>query len=219
MKKTTSLLTALAFTSSLLLSSAVSANPAAAASQAAGKTAVTHLETDGVFAALQVGKKVFVHDDKGQLFQTNGKYHNGNLKDLFTVPYGPTPVPMVVVQNDAGYLVFSDLWPEFAKGKEQDNIEEYFCGRILGKATDKYVTKTGHHYAKQVGGKVEVYTANDFKDLKKGHHKSFEVNGKLRGLLLFDCCPYVVIENADGSVGVYHAGEKGAEQIAAVDLS
>ncbi|MFC4100872.1 hypothetical protein [Paenibacillus xanthanilyticus] len=218
MKKVTPMLTALLLASAIALPAASAASEAAPAA-APAKTTAAKLLTDGAFAALQVGNKVSVHDEKGQLFQTNGKFHNGTLKDLFVVEYGPMQVPMVVVQNKGELLVFSDLWPEFAKGKENNNIEEYFCGRILTKAANKYVTRTGHHFAQQVGGKVEVYTANDFGDLKKGHHKSFEMTGKLRGLLLFDCCPYAVIENADGTVGIYHAGENGPEQITTVNLS
>ncbi|GIO16562.1 hypothetical protein J19TS2_61170 [Cohnella xylanilytica] len=189
------------------------------AAPAAAKQVATKLAVEGDFAALQVGKKVFVHDSKSQLFQTNGALHDGELKDLFILPYGPAQIPMVLVKNDkTGYLVFSDLWPEFAKGKENDNKEEYMSGRIFTTAQKKVANRTNHNYAKQIGDTVYVYTANDFGDLKKGYHESYRVKGELRGLILYDCCPYVVVKGAEGGLDVYHAGEKGPALASHIEL-
>ncbi|MCC3376124.1 hypothetical protein [Cohnella sp. REN36] len=180
---------------------------------------VTKLDTEGDFAALQVGNRVFVHDAKSQLFQTNGVNHDGKLIDLFTLPYGPETIPMIVVSNEKnGFLVFSDLWPEFAKGKEKNTTEEYMSGRITAKPIEKIANRTNHNYAVQKGDTVHVFTANDFKDLKKGYHESYTVKGTLRGLILYDCCPYAVVEGEDGGLDVYHAGEKGPVKAGHIDM-
>lgn len=188
---------------------------------AAAHAADTVVKTDSEkgFAALQVGNRVFVHDSEKQLFQTNGKAHDGKLIDLFTVPYGPATIPLILVYNDkSGLTVFSDLWPEFAKGKENDMTQEYMSGHISFKPMKKAANRTNHNYAEQVGDTVHVYTANDFGDLKKGYHESYAVKGTLRGLILYDCCPYVVLEGANGGLDVYHHGEKGPEQAGHINL-
>jgi hypothetical protein len=170
------------------------------------------LQTEGAFAALQVGKQVYVYNNDGQLYQTKGKERIGDLKDLFVIPYGPMQVPMILIKNDKnGYMVFSDLWPKFAPGKETDSIDAYFSGRVHAAPRDKIVTRTGHHYSEQIGDEVVTYTANDFDDIGKGFHESIRVKGKLRGLILFDCCAYVVVDDGKETLSVYHAGESGAE--------
>ncbi|WP_080833356.1 hypothetical protein [Cohnella massiliensis] len=187
----------------------------AASSSAPG----TALKTAGDFAALQVGKRVFVHDAKSQLFQTNGAQHDGDLKDLFILPFGPEQIPFVLVHNEKnGYLVFSDLWPEFSKGKETDPTEEYFSGRVFTTAQKKIANRTNHNYAKQFGDTVVVFTANDFDDLSKGYHESYRLKGELRGLILYDCCPYVVVKGEKGALDVYHAGATGAEKAGQIAL-
>ncbi|OBG93564.1 hypothetical protein A9X05_09500 [Mycobacterium sp. E3298] len=181
--------------------------------------AVVKTDSEKGFVALQVGNRVFVHDNEKQLFQTNGKYHDGKLIDLFTVPYGPATIPLILVYNDkAGLTVFSDLWPEFAKGKENNTTEEYMSGHISFKPMKKAANRTNHNYAEQVGDTVHVYTANDFGDLKKGYHESYAVKGTLRGLILYDCCPYVVLEGEDGGLDVFHHGEKGPEKAGHINL-
>jgi len=179
----------------------------------------TRLQVEGEFSALQKGRNIFVHDGKRQLFQTNGRYHDGELVDLFVLPYGPQQIPFILVNHDnSGILyVFSDLWPEFAKGKEKDQVEEYYSGRVFTRPQKKIWSKTKHHYAEMQGGEAVAYTANDFGDIKKGYHESIRVKGKLRGLVLYDCCPYLVIEGADGKLAVYHAGMEGAEAAGKID--
>lgn len=175
--------------------------------------------TEGNFAALQSGKQVFVYSGDAPLYQTKGKDRVGDLVDLFVLPYGPEQVPMVLIKNEKnGYMVFSDLWPEFAKGKEKDQVEAYYSGRVLPYAKDKIVSRTGHHYAERVGEEIVVYTANDFDDIKKGFHESIRVKGKLHGLILYDCCPYVVVDDGGESLSVYHAGEEGPELSANVSF-
>jgi len=210
MKKSIKLLTTAVFVSALMIPAV--ANAAGGEAPPAVKPINAKLQTEGGFAALQVGKQVFVYDENGQLFQTKGKERIGELKDLFVLPYGPMQVPMVLIKNDKnGYMVFSDLWPEFAKGKETDQIDAYYSGRVLPAPRDKIVSRTGHHYAERDGDEIVAYTANDFSDIKKGFHESIRVKGKLRGLVLFDCCPYLVVDDGKETLSVYHAGEKGAE--------
>ncbi|WP_438448683.1 hypothetical protein [Gorillibacterium sp. sgz5001074] len=179
------------------------------------------LETEGEFTSLQIGKTVYVYNADGQLFQTSGKGQKGSFQDLFVLPYGPAQVPFVLVKNDEGLKVFSDLWPEFTKddkAKAEDTVEAYDSGRVFYTAQAKIVSKTGHHYAEQDGDEVVAYTANDFSDLDKGFHESIRVQGKLRGLILYDCCPYAVVEDKEGNVLVYHAGENGPIVAGSIDL-
>lgn len=177
------------------------------------------LETAGAFTALQIGKQVYTFNDKEQIFQTMGAEQTGSLQDLFVLPYGPEQVPFIAVDNAKnGLMVFSDLWPKLAKDRASDKVEAYDAGRIFYTAQTKIVSKTSHHYAEQTGKEVVVYTANDFDDLKKGYHESIRVTGKLRGLILYDCCPYVVVENDKKELNVYHAGEKGAVQVGTIEL-
>lgn len=177
------------------------------------------IQTEGGFAAVQIEKQVYVYDKDGQLYQTKGKDRIGELKDLFVLPYGPMQVPMILIKNDKnGYMVFSDLWPEFAKGKETDTVDAYYSGRIHAAARDKVVSRTGHHYAEKIGDEVVAYTANDFSDLKKGFHESIRVKGELRGLILFDCCPYLVVDDGKDTLSVYHAGENGAELASSIEF-
>ncbi len=177
------------------------------------------IQTEGGFAAVQIEKQVYVYDKDGQLYQTKGKDRIGELKDLFVLPYGPMQVPMILIKNDKnGYMVFSDLWPEFAKGKETDTVDAYYSGRIHAASRDKVVSRTGHHYAEKIGDEVVAYTANDFSDLKKGFHESIRVKGELRGLILFDCCPYLVVDDGKDTLSVYHAGENGAELASSLEF-
>ncbi|MFC3803033.1 hypothetical protein [Cohnella sp. GCM10012308] len=205
---------ALRLTAAAALAVALIAPGAAQAADAVVKT-----DSEKGFAALQVGNRVFVHDSEKQLFQTNGKFHDGKLIDLFTLPYGPATIPLILVYNDkAGLTVFSDLWPEFAKGKETNTTEEYMSGHISFKPMKKAANRTNHNYAEQVGDTVHVYTANDFGDLKKGYHESYAVKGTLRGLILYDCCPYAVLESPDGGLDVYHAGKEGPMKAGHINL-
>lgn len=177
------------------------------------------LETAGAFTSLQIGDSVRVFGDSQQLFQTKGPQQVGSLRDLFVLPYGPAQVPFILVKNDKnGLMVFSDLWPEFSKGKEKDIEEAYDSGRVFYTPQAKIVSKTAHHYAEQIGNEAVAFIANDFKDLKKGYHEAIRVKGKLRGLIIYDCCPYLVVENEKNELIVYHAGEKGAEQAGTIDL-
>lgn len=177
------------------------------------------VQTEGDFAAVQIEQQVYVYDKNGQLYQTKGKDRIGELKDLFVLPYGPMQVPMILIKNDKnGYMVFSDLWPEFAKGKENDTVDAYYSGRIHAAPRDKVVSRTGHHYAEKDGDEIVAYTANDFTDLKKGFHESIRVKGELRGLILFDCCPYLVVDDGKDTLSVYHAGENGAELAGSIEF-
>ncbi|MBN2983765.1 MULTISPECIES: hypothetical protein [Cohnella] len=218
--RTRKLISAAAAAALLAVPLTAKAAEASGAAAADSQSPPTKLETEGDFAALQFGKKIFVHDKNGQLFQTNGKYHDGELLDLFVLPFGPMQVPFILVNNDnsGAYNVYSDLWPEFAKGKEQDTIEEYYSGRVFNKAKSLIFSKTKHHYAAQKGDEAIAYTANDFGDLTKGYHESIRIKGKLRGLILFDCCPYLVVEDENKQLIVYHAGMNGAEQAGTIEI-
>ncbi|MFC5470292.1 hypothetical protein ACFPPD_16415 [Cohnella suwonensis] len=188
--------------------------PAAPAAQIDAK-----LQVEGGFAAFQFNKQVAVYDKKGQLFQTKGAYREGELKDLFVIPYGPTQVPMILIKHEKyGYMVFSDLWPKLAKGKEKDKVDAYYSGRILYAPSDKIVSRTGHHYAEQIGDEVVAYTANDFDNIKKGFHESIRAKGKLRGLILYDCCAYLVVDDGKETLSIYHAGENGSELAGSIDF-
>ena len=191
----------------------------AAEGNAASGTLKASVQTEGDFAAVQIGKQVYVYDKNGQLYQTKGKDRIGDLQDLFVLPLGPMQIPMILIKNDKnGYMVFSDLWPEFAKGKEQDTVDAYFSGRVHASSRDKVVSRTGHHYAEKIGDEIVAYTANDFSDLKKGFHESIRVKGELRGLILFDCCPYLVVDDGQDTLSVYHAGENGAELAGSIEF-
>ncbi|XID91232.1 hypothetical protein ACF3MZ_22340 [Paenibacillaceae bacterium WGS1546] len=219
MKKTIRLLTAAVLASALMIPALAHASEGGPASAPAPAAIKASLQTEGGFAALQIGNQVFVYDENGPLYQTKGKDRIGDLKDLFVLPYGPMQVPMILIKNDKnGYMVFSDLWPEFAKGKENDPVEAYFSGRVHPSARDKIVSRTGHHYAERDGDEIVAYTANDFSDLKKGFHESIRVKGELRGLILFDCCPYLVVDDGKETLSVYHAGETGAELAGEIDF-
>jgi len=188
---------------------------------AASSNAVeTKLQTESAYAALQVGKKIFVHNEQSQLFQTNGKFHDGDLVDLFVLPYGEEQIPFILVNTDnsGSYNVFSDLWPEFAQGKEGDTIEGYYSGRVFDRTLTKLWSKTKHHYAEMQGDEAVAFTANDFSDIAKGYHESIRVKGKLRGLILYDCCPYLVIEDDNKQLAVFHAGMTGAELAGTIEL-
>ena len=190
-----------------------------AESAPAAKKLQTKLETEAAFAALQVGKQVHVFNENGQLFQTNSTTRSGDLKDLFTIPYGPEVVPMVLVANEKyGYMVFSDLWPKIVPGQEKNTSEAYYSGRVTLKPQSKIVSRTKHHYAEKKGDEVIVYTANNFDDLSEGYHESMRVKGELRGLVLYDCCPYVVVDDGGEALSVYHAGEKGPEKGGEIEL-
>ncbi|UVI30068.1 hypothetical protein [Paenibacillus spongiae] len=178
------------------------------------------LLTEGSFAALQVGNVVHVYNENGQLFETQGADRAGTLKDLFVLPYGAEQIPFVLVHNEKnGYLVFSDLWPKFAKGKEKDEKEAYYSGRVFTAAQTKIWSKTRHHMAMQQNGEAVAYVANDFDNLKKGYHEAIRVKGKLRGLVLYDCCPYLVVENEKQELIVYHAGASGPEIAGQIDFN
>lgn len=220
MKKSIRLLTATTLLCALMIPTlAHAAEENTEAAPAAVQPIKASLTTDGGFAALQVGKQVYVYNNDGQLYQTKGKERVGELQDLFVIPYGPMQVPMILIKNDKnGYMVFSDLWPKFAEGKENDSTDAYFSGRVHTSARDKIVTRTGHHYAEKIGDEVVTYTANDFDDISKGFHESIRVKGELRGLILFDCCAYVVVDDGKETLSVYHAGEKGAELASTIDF-
>jgi len=187
---------------------------------AEGRTVKTKLETEGAYVALQVGKKISVHNEQTQLFQTNGKFHNGELVDLFVLPYGEEQIPFILVNTDnsGSFNVFSDLWPEFAKGKEGNATEEYYSGRVFNRPLTKLWSKTKHHYAEMQGDEAVAFTANDFSDISKGYHESVRVKGELRGLILYDCCPYLVIEDENEQLVVFHAGMTGAEKAGSIEM-
>jgi len=176
------------------------------------KPSKVKMETEGEFTSLAIGKNIYVYNDKGQIYQTKGDAQNGVLMDLFTITYGPQQVPLILVKNKTGLMVFSDLWPKFSPEKADDPVDAYDSGRVFYENQTKIVSKTTHHYAEQKGSEVVVYTANDFDDLKKGYHESYRVKGKLRGLIIYDCCAYGVVANENNELIIYHAGEKGAEQ-------
>lgn len=196
------------------------AGEAAPAPKAGANNLSVTLNTEGAFTALEINNQVRVFDKNGQLFKTEGADRVGKLKDLFILPYGPQQVPFILVENKKnGYLVFSDLWPEFSKGKESDTEEAYYSGKIFGSAVKKMYSKTKHHYAEMQGNEAVAFTANDFGDLSKGYHESIRVEGKLRGLILYDCCPFLVVEDENKKLVVYHAGETGAEQAGSIVLN
>lgn len=184
------------------------------------------LITEDEFNAFQINNRVFVFKNEEPLFQTKGE-QLGQLGDLFTLNL-ETPdgqhlnIPMIAVKKSSNeYMVLSDLWPKFddPEHSQADNtIDAYDAGRIYTTAKKKIVSKTKHHYADQVGKEVVVSTANDYEDLSKGYHESIRVEGKLRGLVLYDCCPYVVVEQS-GKLNIYHASENGAQQVGSVDLN
>lgn len=220
MKKSTRLLTAFSLICALMAPSlAYAAKESKEAAPPAVKPIEATLTKEGGFAALQVGKQVFVYNKDGQLFQTKGKERIGELKDLFVIPYGPEQIPMILIKNDKnGYMVFSDLWPKIVPGKEKDTTDAYYSGRIHTSARDKVVTRTGHHYAEKIGDEVVAFTANDFDDLKKGFHESIRVKGELRGLILYDCCPYLVVDDGKETLSVYHAGKNGPELASSIEF-
>jgi len=222
MKKTARLLTAAAVVCAIMIPSlahAAEGDAAPAAVSAPANELKASVTTEGGFAAVQIEKQVYVYDKNGQLFQTKGKDRVGELQDLFVIPYGPQQIPMILIKNDKnGYMIFSDLWPKIVPGKEKDTVDAYYSGRIHATARDKVVTRTGHHYAEKIGDEIAVYTANDFDDLKKGFHESFRVKGELRGLILYDCCPYLVVDEGKDTLSVYHAGENGAELASSIDF-
>lgn len=221
MKKTAVHLVTTAAIAALLAVPGFASAAQEAAQPAPAKPGNIKLETAGAYTSLQVGKSVYVFNDNGQIFQTSGTEQSGSLKDLFVLPYGPETVPFILVNNEKnGLMVFSDLWPKLDKeNKQADNTKDaYDSGRVFYTPQSKIVSKTSHHYAEQKGNEVVVYTANDFNDLQKGYHESFRVKGNLRGLILYDCCPYVVVENQNNELAVYHAGEKGADQVGTIDL-
>jgi hypothetical protein len=178
-------------------------------------------EAEGKFSALQIGNRVYVFDNENQIFTTRGAGQLGPLQDLFVLGQGtPYEVPFIVVKNSKkGLMVFSDLWPKFDDGTySTDTIEAYDSGRVFYEAQTKIISKTAHHFAAQQNNEVILNTANDFDNLDKGYHESFRVEGVLRGLIVYDCCGYLVVENAEGTLEVYHAGEKGAEKIGEITL-
>lgn len=185
------------------------------------------LETEGEFNALQINNRVFVFQNEEPLFQTKGESQLGSLGDLFVLklhtPDGSEmSIPLIAVKRSkTEYTVFSDLWPKFDdpdQSQADNTIDAYDAGRIYTQSKKKIVSKTKHHYADQIGKEVVVSTANDYDDLSKGYHESIRVEGKLRGLVLYDCCPYVVVEQ-NGKLNIFHAGENGAEHIGSVDLN
>lgn len=189
--------------------------------KAPAKPSQVKLLTEGEFTSLQIGNTVYVYNSEGQIFKTAGVEQSGPLLELFTVPLGPEQVPLILVNNkENGWMVFSDLWPKLADKEqiETDNDTAYDAGRIYAANQTKFFSKTKHHYGEQIGTESVVYTANDFDNLDKGYHESIRVEGSLRGLILYDCCPYLVVENADKELIVYHAGEGGAEVAGKLDL-
>lgn len=221
MKKSVQLLTTLAFVGLLMVPAVASAAESEPAAPEPAVPVTATVQTDGGFAALQINKQVYVYDANGPLYNIDGKYREGELKDLFILPYGPMEVPLILVQNDLhqGYMVFSDLWPKFAPGQEGDTTTPYYSGRVLTSNQKKITGRTSHHYAEQVGDEVITYTANDFDDLTKGYHESYRTTGKLRGLIIYDCCAYTVIDDdQEGTLSVYQAGETGAELATSIDM-
>ncbi|PLR99282.1 hypothetical protein [Bacillus sp. T33-2] len=55
-------------------------------------------------------------------------------------------------------------------------------------------------------------------DLTEGHHESYRVQGTLRGLIIFDCCGYAVIEKEDGSIVAVGYGMEGLGELAQIKL-
>ncbi|CAH1217389.1 hypothetical protein PAECIP111893_04269 [Paenibacillus plantiphilus] len=217
--KSVKLAIGMSLVASLLVAGVSSAN--SANGEKPKKQEWTKLEAEGKFSALQIGNRVYVFDNENQIFTTKGAGQLGPLQSLFVLGKGtPHEIPFVVVKNSKkGLMVFSDLWPKFDDGTyAADTTTAYDAGRIFYEAKTNIVSKTAHHTAVQKNGEVILNTANDFDDLKKGYHESFRAKGTLRGLIVYDCCGYLVVENSAGVLEVYHAGETGAEKIGEITL-
>lgn len=81
-----------------------------------------------------------------------------------------------------------------------NTTDAYDSGRIFYQPQSKIVSKTGHHYAEQDGDRVRVYSLNNYDDLNSGFHESYNTEGTLRGLIIWNCCPYAVIEKDNGEL-------------------
>jgi hypothetical protein len=69
----------------------------------------------------------------------------------------------------------------------------------------------------QEGSEVIVYTANNFDDIGEDYHESYRLQGTLRGLVIYDCCAYAVVER-NGELSIHGMGEKGLEQFDTLNL-
>ncbi|MEI7027429.1 hypothetical protein WBG83_17210 [Paenibacillus sp. y28] len=201
-----------------------SAEESAAATTAIPASGFVKKETDGAFTALQIGKKVHVYNENGQIFHTQELNQIGPLVDLFLLPDGSKQLPFILVNNEEnGLIAFTDLWPHLTSGlntSASNTIDAYDSGRVFYTPQDKIISKTGLHYAEQKNGqKVVVYSANDYGDLEKGYREAFRTDGQLRGLILYDYKhPYVVVEK-EGRIRVLQADSTGAaEQVATINL-
>jgi hypothetical protein len=67
-------------------------------------------------------------------------------------------------------------------------------------------------------GIVTVYTANNYDNLEEGYHPSYSLEGTLCGLVIYDCCPYVVVEK-DGVLSIHGQGDTGLEQFDTMELN
>ncbi|WP_066306386.1 hypothetical protein [Bacillus sp. FJAT-29814] len=211
--KTFKILSGMALTAMLALPAAASASEQENGIQT---------QTQGKYTALQKGERVYVSAPGGQLYETKGPAQLGKLKDLFVIfKDSPVEAPLIVVETPGQkeLKVFSDLWWKFNDGTYEDNrIDAYDSGRIFYEAKDKIVSKTAHHYAVQEGNEVSVMTANNYDDLSEGFHESYRVDGTLRGLVIYDCCPYVVVEN-NGVLSIHGHGDTGLEQFDTINLN
>lgn len=173
------------------------------------------------YTALQKGERVYVSAAGGQLYETKGPEQLGKLKDLFVIFQGtPVEAPLIVVETPGKkeLKVFSDLWWKFNDGTYEENrTTAYDSGRIFYEPKDKIISKTAHHYAVQEGNEVVVNTANNYDNLGEGYHESYRLEGKLRGLVIYDCCPYAVVER-NGVLSIHGHGTNGLEQFDTIDL-
>ncbi|WP_044640052.1 hypothetical protein [Risungbinella massiliensis] len=168
------------------------------------------VETEENYQAVQKGAWVVVYKNGQRIYHTKGTKQIGKLQDLFILHNGAGPNfedALIAVKNPLvkdEYKVFSDLWEKFDDGTyDQNNVDAYDSGVIKLAPQNKIRSKTGHHYACQVGNKVEVYSLNNYDDMNSGFHMSYSVEGTLRGLIIHNCCPYAVVQKANGQLAVF----------------
>lgn len=179
------------------------------------------VDQEGAYTALQVGKKVFVTQNNKRIFETKGTNQWGQLKDLFVLHEGmPYEASLIVVKNSRhGLMMFSDLWNKFDDGSYGSNIvDAHDSGRIFYEPQTRIVSKTAHHYAVQEGNEVVLITANNYDNQEDGYHESYRMTGTLRRFIIFDCCGYAVMENADRVLIVTGFGEEGPGVLGKINL-
>lgn len=168
------------------------------------------VETEENYQAVQKGAGVVVYKNGQRIYHTKGMKQIGKVQDLFILHKGAGPNfedALIAVKNPLvkdEYKVFSDLWEKFDDGTfAQNDVDAYDSGVIKLTPQKKIVSKTGHHYACQVGNKVAVYSLNNYDDMNSGFHMSYSVEGTLRGLIIHNCCPYAVVQKPNGQLAVF----------------